>query len=218
MSKTLITIGLLSAACIIPIQAQHADEEGKLNFITGGGLSVPLNPAAHYAGVGGSFLGGGGYNIDQHNSIVGQFMWNGLPPSVGAIAQLNGISAGVNLYSITADYKYRSGIGKTFGYYVFAGGGWFYRHSGISKSTFIPTPTVCEPIWGWYGYTCSNGYVNTVGVSTGTSSFGGNGGIGLTIRIKDTPWKFFVESRYIYAASRAINTQVAPVTFGFEYQ
>lgn len=216
--KTLITIGLLSAACIIPIQAQHADEEGKLNFIAGGGLSVPLNPTAKYAGVGGSFIGGGGYNIDQHNSIVGQFMWDGLPPSVGAIAQLNGISNSVNLYNITADYKFRSGIGKTFGYYLIAGGGWYYRHASISKSTFVPTETVCTPIYGWYGYTCSNGFVNTVGIAAGTSSFGGNGGVGLTIRIRDTPWKFFVESRYNYAASRFIATQVAPVTFGFEYQ
>ena len=219
MSKKLLRmIGLLSVACVVPIQAQHADEEGKLNFSMGGGLSVPLNPTAKYAGVGGSFLGGGGYNLNQHNSIVGQFMWDGLPPSVGAIAQLNGISQSVNLYNITADYKYRNGFGKTFGYYAIAGGGWYYRHASISKSTFIPTGTVCLPIYGWYGYTCSNGYVNTVGVATGTSSFGANGGVGLTIRVKDTPWKFFVESRYVYAASRAISTQVAPVTFGFEYQ
>jgi len=77
---------------------------------------------------------------------------------------------------------------------------------------------VCQPIWYWYGYTCGDGYVNTVAVRRGTSSFGVNGGVGLTIRIKNTSWKFFVESRYNYAASRNIATQVAPVTFGFEYQ
>jgi Outer membrane protein beta-barrel domain len=215
--KTLMTIGLLSAACMT-MQAQSQNEEGKFNFSMGGGLSVPLNPAARYVGVGGSFLGGGGYNIDQHSSIMGQFQWDGLPPSVGAIAQLNGISQSVNLYGITAEYKYRSGIGKTFGFYVITGGGWYYRHASISKSTFVPTDTVCQPIYSWYGYTCSNGFVNTVGVGAGTSSFGGNGGIGLTIRVKDSGWKFFVESRYTYAMSRAIATQVAPVTFGFEYQ
>jgi hypothetical protein len=224
MSKrTVFTIGLLSVACIIPIRAQNQNEEGKLNFSMGGGLSVPLNPTANYAGVGGSFITGGGYNINQHNSIVGQFQWAGLPPSIlppslSAIAQINGFSSSANLYSMTADYKYRSGFGKTFGYYVIAGGGWYYRHASISKSTFIPTETVCQPIWGWYGYTCSNGFVNTVGVSTGTSAFGANGGVGLTIRVKDTPWKFFIESRYNYAATRFIATQVAPVTFGFEYQ
>lgn len=42
-------------------------------------------------------------------------------------------------------------------------------------STFIPTPTVCQPIWYRYGYICSAGYVNTVGGGAGTSSFGVNG-------------------------------------------
>jgi hypothetical protein len=144
-SKVLITIGLLGAACTIPIQAQSQTEEGKLNFSMGGGLSVPLNPTANYAGVGGSFIGGGGYNIDKHNSIVGQFMWDGLPPSVSARAQLNGGSASINLYNITADYKFRSGFGNTFGYYVIAGGGWYYRHASISKSTFIATTMCVSP-------------------------------------------------------------------------
>ena len=49
-------------------------------------------------------------------------------------------------------------MGNTFGYYVIAGSGW-YRHASISKSTFIPTATVWLPIYGWCGYTCSNGYV-----------------------------------------------------------
>ena len=89
--RTLVTIGLLSAACLT-MEAQSQNEEGELNFFMGGGLSVPLNPIARFVGVGGSFLGGGGYNIDQHSSIVGQFQWDGLRPSVGAIAQLNGIS------------------------------------------------------------------------------------------------------------------------------
>ena len=222
-NRTVFTIGLLGAFCIIPMQAQHQDEEGTFNFSMGGGLSVPLNPTANYAGVGGNFIGGGGFNINQHNSIVGQFQWAGLPPSIlspalSAVAQLNGFSASSNLFSITPNYKYRNGFGKTFGYYLIAGGGWYHRRSSLSKSTFIPTATVCAPVWGWYGYTCSNGFVNTVGFAVGTSAFGGNGGVGLTIRVKDTPWKFFVESRYNYAATRFLATQVAPVTFGFEYQ
>jgi hypothetical protein len=216
-TRTLSMMGLLAINTIISVQAQ-TNEEGKFNFSMGGGLSVPMNPIARYAGVGGTFLGSAGYNLDRHSSIVGQFMWNGLPPSVGAIEQLNGISNSVNLFSMTADYKYRRGLGKAFGYYLIAGGGWYYRHSSISKSTFVPTETVCTPIYDWYGYSCTNGFVNTIGISSGTSSFGGNGGVGLTLRIKDSPWKFFVESRYVYAASRLIATQVAPVTFGFEFQ
>jgi hypothetical protein len=200
------------------MQAQQ--EGGKLNVTAGGGLSVPLNPTAQYAGVGGSFLGGGGYNIDKHNAILGQFMWNGLPPSVGARAQLLGGSASVNLYSLTANYQFRGDFGSTFGYYLIAGSGWYYRHSSISKTTELPpTPVVCQPVWDWYGYTCTGGYQTiTRGVGAGTSSGGGQAGAGFTIRVKDTRWKFFIESRYIYAASRAISSQVAPITFGLMYQ
>jgi|HubBroStandDraft_5_1064220.scaffolds.fasta_scaffold26243_2 hypothetical protein len=212
-----ITIALIGLSCAVPALAQSQNEEGTLNFSMGGGFTIPMNPIARFAGVGGSFLASGGLNLDQHNSIVGQFMWNGLPPTVGAIAQLIGISKSVNLDSLTADYKYRTRFGKTVGAYVIMGGGWYYRNANISRSVFINTATVCQPVYGYYGYTCSDGYVNTVGVSTGTSSFGANGGIGLEFKISKE-WKFFMESRYVYAASRAIATQVTPVIFGFEFQ
>jgi hypothetical protein len=218
MLKTIaIAIALIGLSGAVPALAQNQDEEGKFNFSMGGGLTVPMNPIARFAGVGGSFLASSGVNLNQHSSILGQFMWNGLPPSVGAIEQLNGISKNVNLYSMTADYKYRTGFGKTFGAYVIVGGGWYYRNSNISRSVFVNTPTVCQPIYGYYGFTCSDGFVNTVGVSAGTSSFGANGGVGMTIKIK-RGWKFFMESRYVYAASRIIATQVTPVVFGFEFQ
>ena len=219
MSKRVLFIfSVLTAVSMVPMRAQSHDEDGKFNFTMGGGLSVPLNPIAKYAGVGGSFMTSGGYNINRHSSVVGQFSWDGLPPSISARTQLNGGSASVNLYSITADYKFRGGFGKTFGYYLISGAGWYYRHTAVSQSTLIPTNTVCQPIWDWYGFSCSDGFVNTVGAATGTSSFGANGGVGFTIRIRETPWKFFVEARYVYAASRIIATQVAPITFGFEFQ
>ena len=225
MSKrTVFTIGLLGAACVIPSQAQNQNEEGQLNFSMGGGLSVPLNPTANYVGYSGSFVAGGGSNIGQHNSIVGQFMWAGLtppsvlPPTLSVVAEANGLSSRGNLYNISLDYKYRSGFGKTLGFYLLFGGGWYYRHVSVSQGTSIPPNTVCQPIWLWYGFTCSNGFVNTAGVNSGASSFGVNGGVGLTLRIRDTPWKFFIESRYNYAATHIITTQVVPITFGFEYQ
>jgi hypothetical protein len=251
-NRILIPIGVLAAA-MIPSQmrAQDPNEPGSFNFSMGGGFSVPVNPTARFAGVGGNFMTGGGYNIDKHNSIVGQFMWAGLPPtvlppSISAITQLAGFHASVNLFSLTADYKYSGAFGSAIGYYFIGGGGWYNRQLSVSKSTIaitnqdascanqnplppscftivpsiplIPKGTVCAPIWSWYGFTCTNGFVNTIGFGIGTSSFGGNGGVGLTFRIKDTAWKLFIESRYNYAASRAVATHVVPVTIGFEHQ
>src|SRR4029077_11134389 len=74
--KVLFTFSVLTAVSMIPMRAQSQDEDGKLNFSMGGGLSVPLNPIARYAGVGGSFNTGAGYNIDQHSSVLGQFNWD----------------------------------------------------------------------------------------------------------------------------------------------
>jgi len=224
MSNRIVLTIVLFGVCVIPVQAQNQNEEGQFNFTMGGGLSMPLNPTANYVDFSGSFVTGGGLNIDQHNSIVGQFMWAGLPPpsflppALNTIAQSNGLSSRGNLYNISVDYKYRSGIGKTFGFYLLAGGGWYYRHVSVLEGTSIPNDTVCQPIWLWYGFSCSNGLVNTVGIGRGTGSFGVNGGVGLTLRISDTHWKFLLESRYNYAATRNITTQVVPVTFGFAYQ
>jgi hypothetical protein len=223
MLKTItITIALIGLSCAVPALAQNQDEEGKVNFSMGGGFTVPMNPIARFAGHGGSFLASGGPNLDQHNSILVQFMWNGLPPSKGALApsegtQLNGISKSVNLYSLTADYKYRARFGKMFGAYVIIGGGLYYRYSNLSTSVLVNTPTVCQPVYVYDGFTCSDGYVNAVGMTAGTGSFGANGGIGLTFNIHKG-WKFFMESRYIYAWSRTIATPVVPVVFGVEFQ
>jgi hypothetical protein len=74
-------------------------------------------------------------------------MWDGLPPSVGAIAQLNGISQNVKFYNIPADYKYRRGFGNTFGYYVIVGGGVVVQvRIDFEEVMFIPTTTVCQLI------------------------------------------------------------------------
>ena len=57
MLKTVaITIALIGLLCAVPALAQSQNEEGKLNFSLGGGFTIPMNPIARFAGVGGSFL------------------------------------------------------------------------------------------------------------------------------------------------------------------
>jgi hypothetical protein len=215
VNRLLVSIGLLSVVGIIPVLAE---DYNKFTMLAGGGVGVPLNPTATYAGVGGNFLTGAGYRFDEHNAVIGEFMWHGLPPSVDALRQAIGQGASSNLYSLTANYRFSGNFGHTFGYYLIGGGGWYYRHVSLTK-TVVSQGTVCQPIYGWYGYSCGNGLVeNTFTlVSTGTSSGGGNAGAGLTIRLSENGWKFFIESRYNYAASRLVSTQVAPVTFGLQY-
>src|SRR5438874_1823713 len=92
-----------------------------LNLHVGGGFGVPLNPTASFAGLSGSFQVGGGYNLSTHNSLVGEFMWSGLPPNRNSLVKLlnpavRSINATNNLYALTANYMYHR-EGQRFGYY-----------------------------------------------------------------------------------------------------
>jgi hypothetical protein len=53
--------------------------------------------------------------------------------------------------------------------------------------------------------------------SSSSSAFGANGGIGFTVRVGDAPWRVYVESRYHYAPTHRINTQLVITTVGIRY-
>lgn len=219
MSKrSLIGLGLLSLIWSLPLGAQMYP---RLNFNMGGGISTPLNPTGQYAGVSGNFVAGAGYNMHKHNSIVGEFMWSGLPPNLFVLHPVDVPFGSVNLYTMTANYRYHADsiAGSRFGLYAIAGGGWYYRHASVDKNFIVPPATVCRPSFDWWGYACdSSGFVYTATVAfKGNSAGGMNGGAGFTLRFGDTGWKFYVEGRYHYAFSNRIPTTLAPVTFGIRY-
>ena len=110
MSRTiLIILGLATIPGLVPLEAQdwNADDLRMLNFNIGGGLSIPLNPTGRYVGVNGSAVAGAGANFDRQNSIEGDFMWNGLSPSVALVRPTNAPFGSVNVYSLTGEYRFQ---------------------------------------------------------------------------------------------------------------
>jgi Outer membrane protein beta-barrel domain len=217
-NRVLISLGLLSAAWAIPGWAQDFT---KFNFNAGGGISTPLNPTGSYAGVSGNFVAGAGYNIDKHNAIIGEFMWSGLPTNLFVLHPVNAPFGSINLYTLTANYRFQLDrlAGSRFGVYAIGGGGWYYRYAKVDKNYVVPGGTVCNPIYDWWGYVCGPGnfvYTQTIAYK-GTNAGGLNGGVGFTIRLSDSGWKFYVESRYHYAWSNRIPTTLIPVTFGLRF-
>jgi hypothetical protein len=162
-------------------------------------------------------------------------MWQGLPTNRNALSAIvnspnvnplivnnpvNSLSTSNNLYALTANYMYHM-EGHRYGFYVIAGGGWYYRHLALNNYTVQPG-TVCEPVWDWYGYTCVNGLVSTENTiaTHGVSSGGVNAGGGVTINLGggDYPTKFYMEARYHYSPQGGrVPTKVVPVTFGFRW-
>jgi len=220
--RTVFVVFLIAAAGAPGVRAQEQDS--RINSNLGLGVSTPLNPTASFAGAGVNAVVGVGYNIDRHNSLVGQFMWSGLPANreallpIRALAGAKGISGSSNLYAVTGNYRYQWQW-KTFGVYVIAGGGVYYRQSDLSRQVDVGTGTVCGPTWEYWGYGCVSGVVSQdqTLISTGSTAPGGNGGVGFTIRITEDGYKFYVEARYHYASTRGIATTLIPITLGFSW-
>jgi hypothetical protein len=217
MSKKIeVWIAVLCAAWAMPIYGQS-----RLTLNLGGGVTTPLNPTGNYTGVSGNFNAGVGYSINKKNSISGEFMWSGLPASVFILHPIEAPSGNINLYSLTVNYRHHidSIHGSAFGLYGILGGGWYYRYSSIDKNYIVPPATVCAPSYYWWGYACDpGGYVASQTVAyRGASSGGVNGGVGFTIRLSDSGWKFYTEARYHYAFTTRVPTTLIPVTMGIRY-
>jgi len=213
MSKVLV-VCLLAVTSIGVLRA----EDGVFTFHMGGGITTPLNPTAQYAGTSGNFVTGAGLKISARSAIIGEYMFSGLPPNLFVLSPNGAPSGGVNLNTLTANYRYSFDRihDSRFGVYAIAGGGWYYRHATIDKNFVVPPNTVCQPIYGWYGYGCDpNGFVVTQTIASRGSSAGGvNGGVGFTVGLGSSAWKFYTEARYHYAFSPRIPTTLIPVTFG----
>jgi hypothetical protein len=206
------------------IHAQDLDDDPRFTDSAGMTISAPLGPIAPYASAGLGTDVSAGYNFDRHNALLGEFMWNWLYSTDTALQPLRialqtpNIGGHGNLYSMTANYKYEL-RGKLLGAYLIGGGGWYRRSTSITKQIPAGTAITCQPIWLWWGYSCSSGLVTTsLTLANSTSNtFGANAGIGFTIRVGDAPYRFYVESRYHYAPTKNISTQLVAFSFGFRY-
>lgn len=205
------------------VHAQFAAVNDNPSFAENWGLttSLPVKPTSRYASAGLGVDLGTGYNFDRRNALIGEFLWNYLYPTDAALqpirvaVQSPDIFGHGNLYALTANYKFEL-RGKLLGAYIIGGGGWYHRNTRLIKAVPVGTSITCDPVWIWWGYNCSSGTVitNMTVANSGLNAFGVNGGIGFTIRVGDAPYRIYVETRYHYAPTRDISTQLLAFTFG----
>jgi hypothetical protein len=221
--NALICIGVLLFAC----RAAHAQEdfgiEPKVNVNVGGIISAPLNPSARFVNIGWGMTTGTGYNLTLSHALFGEFMWNKLYPTTAALEPIESafqkprIAAYTNVFALTGNYRYEP-HGTLHGIYFIAGGGWYHRNASVKDQ--VPIAGVpCDPAWVWWGYSCKAGLVTTgLGSSRYSSdTLGVNGGFGLTVPLYESPYRFYIETRYHYAPSKVFNTQIIDIAVGFRY-
>jgi hypothetical protein len=125
-------------------------------------VSVPLSNMTSYSTPAWGFVYGAGYNISKRHSVLGEVMWNRLLPTnealmpIRAALQINDINGHGNLIALTANYRLQI-EGKVFGTYLIAGGGMYYRGTGLSQIVAVGDSVSCTPAWLLWGFTCESG-------------------------------------------------------------
>jgi len=221
--NVLIAISMAFLFCGI-LYAQDDDSE-KINTNLGAAVSFPLNPTSTFVNTSWGIVSGVGYNFSPHHSVIGEFMWSALYPSGSSLRPIrlavndNSITGHSNLWTLTGNYRYQW-QGKQLGAYFIGGGGWYYRTTGFSrKSVTSGSDTPCTPTWMWWGFTCASGMVTANQTVRGydSSVFGGNVGVGFTIKVGDPSYRVYIEPRYHYAPTKNVTTQLMLITVGIRY-
>jgi outer membrane protein with beta-barrel domain len=226
VARTLISIVLLGsvASPVLCAQDYEPGPDNKFNSNLAFAATAPLNPMAKYAHVGWGFTYGAGYNLTRHHSLIGEVMWNRLYPTDKVLTPLRlalhttNLSGHGNLFSATANYRLQF-QGTVLGTYFMGGAGMYYRNASLSHEVTTGNSIECTPEWRWWGFTCTSGTVTSNQTIASSSSFapGVNAGFGITFKLPDSWYKIYLESRYIYAVNKFVNTQVIPITIGIRF-
>jgi hypothetical protein len=213
------------------IAQNETDFSSKINSNLGFVIGVPTGTTSDIVSTGWGVNTGIGDNFNNRNAFIPEFTWSRvyantsqLQPLVLALAQgAGGLNGTTDLFITSANYRFEL-RGRALGAYLIGGGGWYHRHSDLSRTVTSGTATTCTPVWLWWGFTCTSGTVTTnqTIASASTSGFGPNIGVGFTVRVGEEPYRLYVESRYHYVFdlnSNSLNShpQFVLVTFGIRY-
>jgi hypothetical protein len=208
------------------MKAQSAESEPlrRLNSNVAFTISAPLNQTANYVSAGWGLVYGAGVNVNKHHALVGEVLWNSLPPSDQALApiraatQNSAIHGNGNLVSITGNYRLNFER-RTYGIYFIGGGGLYYRNASLSQTVSTGNSVACNPAWLWWGFSCTSGTVtaNQSLANFSSTVLGGNAGVGITFGIPESNYRFYIESRYHYAPTKGVHTQIVPIAIGVRF-
>jgi hypothetical protein len=223
-AKVLLVTSILATACCTVYAQDEGDDDPRGNVNLGMPVSAPLNPSAQFVHFGIGIDIGAGYNFTRSHAVIGEFMWNDLSlynnllTPIRVALQNPSLHASGDLLAFTGNYRYER-RGQTLGTYLIAGGGLYFRNTKISQTITTGSSVTCTPTWLWFGFACQNGTVtaNQTLASSSSSAFGVNVGFGFTARVSEAPYRVYVESRYHYAPTKHVNTQLVVVTVGIRY-
>jgi hypothetical protein len=203
----------------------NADGSPKYSFFAGAGLAQPTGNTWHYLTPSYGLQIGGGRNFNaklglmlqfdydhfgftgqtianQFNILNSQYVYNG---------QLASIDGSSHVWSFTVDPVFNVVQGKTTGFYLVAGAGFFHKTANFTTPA---TGTYCDYYYGCYQYQANQ----TIDKYTSNAP-GFDGGFGLTYKFsRFSNERFYVEARYVFvdnshrAGIQPTNAGIASIT------
>ncbi len=212
--KTLYTSVCFVGALLLTGSAA-AQGTNKWNFHIGAGFTEPVRYSGDRLNRGFNANVGAGVNFVPEFGMVGEFGFNNLGLSRGALDAAGVPDGSSRIYSLTLNPIVRFNPRGRFDAYLMGGGGYYRRTIEFTAPT-VTTVTAFDPYWGVF-------FPAAVPADVVLGSFsqnkgGWNVGGGISVRLSgDSETKFFAESRYHYLYTTPVRTTILPVTFGLRW-
>jgi Outer membrane protein beta-barrel domain len=214
LSKRIV---FLLAWCGIGLATASAQNFKRFNFNVGGGFGAALGDVGKVTGTSYNGVAGGGINLSRRFGVKAEYMFYNLSFKDSVKQGQDLFDATGHVQSATLNLFYNFPLQGKAGVYAIGGAGW-YQRAVDARSRFLPEGTVCQPAWGLWGISCTNGLVTPAqALSSNTVSGGGyNFGGGFTYRVTKSA-KVYVEGRYHHANTSDSHTSVFPFTVGLRW-
>jgi hypothetical protein len=213
---TIVTLALTAALSLLlmPSSTRAQSPEGRWGVNAGVGVSPTVGEINGRLDTGWHIALGARYNLTSIFGLSLEYMYNGFGVNPSVLSALQVPDGHARMQSVTLNPILHLGSVGRFGAYAIGGGG-FYRRTVEFTEPTTAIVTVFDPWWGYYGPAVVP--TNRVLGSVSSNAPGVNAGLGFTIGLGHRGAQFYSEVRYHYAATKARNTQIIPVTFGVRW-
>jgi hypothetical protein len=205
---------LLLGVLVLLVSAGAAAQEHRWTLNIGGGYTPTVGPLSNRLDQGGHVTAGGGINLTQHFSVIGEYTFTQLGLTGSFLRSVKVPDGNATMHSITLNPKLAFHERGSVGGYVIAGIGWYHRTVFFTQPgvAFVP---FYDPWWGFFGTAAVQ--TNQVLSQYSRDALGGNAGFGLTFKLGETGAKLYTEARYHYINTARTATQTIPVTVGIRW-
>jgi hypothetical protein len=201
----------ISLCCLAALPALA--QTSRFTGFVGAGVTTPINPIGTRLDPGWNISAGAGVNLNSRFGVMLDFMFNDMGVNRTFLDQVQAPNGSVRVWGFTLDPIVHLTKEAPVDVYVTGGGGIYHRTVEYTQPV-VQTGVFFDP---WFGFYPADVGTNQIIGSFGQYKGGINGGAGVNFKLGHSNLKAFAEARYHHIFTRAVATDVLPVTFGLRW-